>query len=75
MGKIEITTGEAFIERTQAFVESFLDENPIFRKLQLNEQQMVILQSELIGPLFYEKYEVTYSAKKQVYEQLKREII
>lgn len=57
MIKPKLTTKEAFSIAIQQFIDEFLEQNPIYKELKLNEEQMEILSTRLIMPKFQEQFE------------------
>ena len=57
MIKPKLTTKEAVSIAIQQFIDEFLEQNPIYKELKLNEEQMEILSTRLIMPKFQEQFE------------------
>ncbi|MFU2113674.1 hypothetical protein ACLRAI_00735 [[Pasteurella] aerogenes] len=55
--KKQLTTKEEFDIAMQQFINEFLEQNPIYKELKLNEEQMEILSTSLIMPKFQEQFE------------------
>lgn len=55
--KKQLTNKEEFGIAIQQFIDEFLEQNPIYKELKLNEEQMLILVEKLIMPKFQEKFE------------------
>lgn len=55
--KKQLNTKEEFCIAVQQFIDEFLEQNPIYKELSLNEEQMEILSTRLIMPKFQEQFE------------------
>ena len=55
--KKQLNTKEEFGIAVQQFIDEFLEQNPIYKELGLNEEQMEILSTRLIMPKFQEQFE------------------
>lgn len=55
--KKQLTNKEEFGIAIQQFIDEFLEQNPIYKELKLNEDQMLILVEKLIMPKFQEQFE------------------
>lgn len=55
--KKQLTNKEEFGIAIQQFIDEFLERNPIYKELKLNEEQMLILVEKLIMPKFQEQFE------------------
>lgn len=55
--KKQLTNKEEFGIAIQQFIDEFLEQNPIYKELKLNEEQMDILSTRLIMPKFQEQFE------------------
>lgn len=55
--KKQLTNKEEFGIAIQQFIDEFLEQNPIYKELKLNEEQMGILSTRLIMPKFQEQFE------------------
>ncbi|MDG6293721.1 hypothetical protein [Glaesserella parasuis] len=55
--KKQLNTKEEFGIAVQQFIDEFFEQNPIYKELKLNEEQMEILSTRLIMPKFQEQFE------------------
>lgn len=65
MSKIKLNNKSEFDATMQKFISDYLENNDIYKKLQLTEEQMVVLVSEEIMPKFKEEFEFESKVMKQ----------